>query len=193
VDDMSKLTFSRTEKDFLNFSRIAAGPYRRRGIIYIIVAVGIGIAAALAVIDMVRVAGYFPSDRFTQTVLTTLIYFLIFYLLLRFFNAFGKQSWLAADGNFLSEKTFQMTAKGLSEESDYQKSFTDWRGVISIQETPDYILFYIDRMQAYLLPKSAFKKPEDIPGFLEKAHGYWQKAGGGLKPEKEKNDTAVVE
>ncbi|TNE28598.1 MAG: YcxB family protein [Alphaproteobacteria bacterium] len=178
---MNKLTFSRTEKDFLNFSRIAAGPYRRRGIIYIIVAVGIGIALALAVIDVVRTAGYFPADKFTQTLLTTLIYFLMFYLLLRFFNAFGKQSWLAENGNFLSEKTFQMTAKGLSEESDYQRSFTDWRGVIGIQETPDYVLFYIDRMQAYLLPKSAFKNPEDIPAFLEKAHGYWQKAGGGTQ------------
>jgi len=183
---MSKITFSRTEKDFLNLSRIAAGPYRRRGIIYLIGSVGIGIALSLALIDMLRVAGYFPTDKFTQTAFTVGTYFIIFYLMLRFFNAVGKQSWLAPDGNFLSQKTFQMTRKGLTEESDYQKSFTDWCGVTDIQETPEYILFYIDRMQAYLLPKAAFKTSEDAAVFLEKAQGYWRKARDGMKAKKEK-------
>jgi len=189
---MSKVTFSRTEKDFLNFSRIAAEPYRRRGVIYLIAAVAIGIVFSLALIDMMRVAGYFPTDKFMQTAFTVGVYFVIFYLLLRFFNAFGKQSWLAEEGNFLSQKTFQITAKGISEESDYQRSFTAWRGVIDIQETPDYLLFYIDRMQAYLLPKVALGSLEESASFLKKARGYWQKAGGGAKAEKEKNDTAVT-
>lgn len=189
---MSKLTFLRTEKDFLNFSRIAAGQYRRRGIIYIIAAVGIGIVLSLALIDILRAAGYFPTDKLMQTAVTVGIYFLSFYLPLRFFHICGRQSWLDEGGNFLSPKTFKMTAKGLSEESEHHKSVTDWRGVTDIQETKDYLLFYIDRMQAYLVPKTAFETPEDVAAFLEKARGYWQKSGGGVKTEKEKNNAATV-
>jgi hypothetical protein len=183
---MSKLTFSRTEKDFLNFSRIAARQYRRRGIIYIIAAVGIGIVLSLALIDILRAAGYFPADKLMQTAVAVGIYFFSFYLPLRFFHICGKQSWLDESGNFLSPKTFKMTAKGVAEESDHHKSVTDWRGVTDIQETKDYLLFYIDRMQAYLVPKAAFETPEDATAFLDSARGYWKKAGGGAVMKKGK-------
>lgn len=179
VFDMSKLAFSRTEKDFMNLSCIVTGHYRRRGILYIIAAVGIGIVLSLAAVDMLRTAGFFPQEKYMQMAVTIGIYFLGFYLPLRCFRLCGRQSWLDKNGNFLSPKIFQITAKGLSEESDHHKSFTDWHGITDIQETKDYLLFYIDRMQAYLVPKTAFEKPEDAAAFLDKARGYWQKAGGG--------------
>lgn len=184
---MSKVTFSRTEKDFRHLGRITAAQCWRRGIVYMIVAAGIGIVLSLLLVEAARAVGYFPADEFMQTIVAVGIYFLSFYLLLRLFHGCGRGAWLAEGGNFLSSKTFQVTAKGLTEESEHHTSFTDWRGVTDIQETKEYLLFYIDRMQAYLVPKTAFKKPEDAAEFLKKAQSYRKKAGGAFEIVKKGN------
>lgn len=175
---MSKLTFSLTEKDLQRYRYIINRRQFGYILIYVVPAVGIALILHSALVDILQTAKLEPANIYLRMALHIGMLGILYLLLLRFFQLFDKR-WLDPRGHSLAPRIFRIDTKGITTELNYHKSFTDWRGVIEIQETKNYLLFYIDRMQAYQVPTAVFEKPEDATAFLEKARGYWQKAGGG--------------
>jgi hypothetical protein len=76
---------------------------------------------------------------------------------------FGKYS-LAIDG------------EGLHVKSNLNEGFNAWRDVWDITEAGDYIFIFVDQHLAHIVPKRAFKSPNDAYDFLHLIKLFWQSA-----------------
>lgn len=75
--------------------------------------------------------------------------------------------------------TYRLDGAGLhSSEGEERRSFYSWRTLERLENTRDYLLFYIDRNVVISLPKRAFPSPaaaEECYGF---ARRHWEQARG---------------
>jgi len=195
---MKELQFSLTKKDFQQHLNIVNIKHFTGALVILFLGIPVTLTATFllfnAFIDILQTAGYYPANanRYVQIVFNLIIITIIIMPIYRCLASplIKKLPLLDPQGYVLSPQKLSIDAKGLYRESDYHKVFSDWRGIIEIQETKNYILFYTDRAHGYgyLVPKTAFETPEDAAAFLEQARGYWHKAGGGAKNEKGKSD-----
>ena len=56
---------------------------------------------------------------------------------------------------------------GLSESTAVGESRTTWAGVDRVEQSPDYIFIYTTPSAAYVIPRRAFKDPQQAEAFLQ--------------------------
>ena len=77
---------------------------------------------------------------------------------------------------FLATKTFSICPEGLREEDANSTTSAKWSAIRKLQETRDYILFYMTRNQAFIVPKRALGDKGKAKAFWELAQKYWNDA-----------------
>lgn len=179
---MSTLTYSCTEKDYESFNQAVQDKQNSNGhVIVWIIMIVVGTVLYNILRNTIQEIGYYPANTFVQTVIGVGWALGIVFLSCVLQTSFSKRRILSRDGSFLSQQTLQITPAGISCEKRFYNGFIDWRGVLDIQETKDYFLFYTDRISACLVPKTAFKKSADADNFLARAYSYWKKEDKGKK------------
>lgn len=61
-----------------------------------------------------------------------------------------------AEGSLLGPRRTTLDDGGIRERSTHSEHYTDWLGVLSVEETDRYIFVMIDRFAGYIIPKRAF-------------------------------------
>ncbi|TVQ83497.1 MAG: YcxB family protein [Micavibrio sp.] len=178
---MKELQFSLTEHDHRNFTYILLSRYQKGGTVQLIASTGIGIALSTVLINLLKTSEYYTVNTHIQTALTLVIFWIIYFLAQYFFKTFGKKPQLDPQGVLLAQHKLKIDTRGIAFETNYNKSFTRWQGILDIQETDDYVLFYTDRTIAHQLPKTVFEKPEHTREFLEKVRHYWKNPNSNKK------------
>lgn len=66
---------------------------------------------------------------------------------------------------------------GVIESTVVNQSRTAWPGVDRVEQSPDYIFIYIAPVTAYVIPKRAFRDPQEAEAFFRLARGFREAAG----------------
>jgi hypothetical protein len=72
----------------------------------------------------------------------------------------------AAEGALLGPRRTTVDEGGIREKSAHSESYTDWQGVLSVEETEQHIFVMIDRFAGYSIPKRAFADVKHLQEFL---------------------------
>lgn len=103
--------------------------------------------------------------------------FLLFYFLIWcFFQHYVSVQYLHPSGSFLRPKEIIIDEEGIRETSNVHTAFSQWIGVIKIEESEHLILIYVDQMAAYVFPKRAFQTSGEAKAFVEQAQMFWNSA-----------------
>lgn len=78
----------------------------------------------------------------------------------------------SASKDLLGEHTMVIDAEGVSETSAVGESKIAWSGVERIEDDGNSVYFYIGPVQAYVIPKRAFRTREDEQAFVQLAQAY---------------------
>ena len=71
-----------------------------------------------------------------------------------------------AEGSLLGPRRTTLDDGGIREKSTHSEHYTDWLGVLSVEETDRYIFVMIDRFAGYIIPKRAFADVTHLQEFL---------------------------
>ncbi|GEM_PF-4088004 len=172
-----------TEKDYKQFCGIALVSTAEKTIIFFIASIILSATAFRAIFEIIQELEIF---KFNSPIIIFGVLFIVMVVgtlvLLRFFNAFIKERSFYEDGSLLSPKTIKIDYSGVTEQSNVTKSHTKWAGIHKISDNDKGIYFFIDKMQAYIIPKDTFETKEAANEFVEQARHYWQlKSGKGNK------------
>ena len=87
------------------------------------------------------------------------------------------------------EHTIEISPEWLSEKTQVNESKVAWSTMKSLEEDPEYLFLFVDRLVAHVIPKCAFSSPHEAEVFLNTARRYWVAANSGEPISAE--DTAV--
>lgn len=79
----------------------------------------------------------------------------------------------------LCEHTVDISPEWLSEKTHVNESKTAWSTMKSLEEDPEYLFLFVDRLVAHAIPKRAFSSPHEAEAFLRTARLYWEAAKTG--------------
>lgn len=99
-------------------------------------------------------------------------------LICRLLTPMAKREYLNENQNFLRPKRISFDETGIRETSDVGDAFSTWQGVDRIEKSKDFLLVFIDRLQAYCIPLRNFSTPQKADAFYESMLAYWRKAHG---------------
>ena len=77
-------------------------------------------------------------------------------------------------GDILGEHFFRIDAEGLVERTKTRNSLTQWDGILDIAANKNYIFMFVDAHQAFIVPKRAFERKENVQAFLDTAMSHWK-------------------
>lgn len=83
-------------------------------------------------------------------------------------------NFLADTGYFLQPRKFTINKVGIVDKSDSHCFNTKWKGVLKIESTDDYILYFIDKAQVYLVPKRSFELADEAQKFFDTSIKFWK-------------------
>jgi YcxB-like protein len=84
--------------------------------------------------------------------------------------------------DFLRPKRIHIDERGVRETSEVSDRFTAWAGISRMDKTRHYLLFYIDRMTAFVIPVRDFASPAAASAFYERAQALRKAAGSPASP-----------
>ncbi len=87
----------------------------------------------------------------------------------------GKNS--AMLGNFI----LTLSENSIHYRSDSGESTTHWNGINKISESNQYIYIFLSSISAYIIPKKAFAKDEELNNFLDFAKNCFHQSNPDLK------------
>jgi len=79
----------------------------------------------------------------------------------------------------LCEHTISISPEWLSERTHVNESKVAWSTMKSLEEDPEYLFLFVDRLVAHAIPKRAFSSPHEAEAFLNTARRYWEAAKSG--------------
>lgn len=133
---------------------------------------------ALGVFSALLGALYWPGWSSVQRVIFFVVLSLVWLVAYPFYyqwavkrNARKMYSESASKG-LLGEHTMVIDAEGVSERSAVGESKIAWSGIERIEDDGKSIYLYIGPVQAYVIPKRAFRTREDEEAFLQTAQAY---------------------
>ncbi len=174
--EKSEISFTRDEADLLKFSQVAQKPFMRGRLGFVVAAVVLALLVAEAVLPLLRGTVLWQMGSAIQTLVVLIVYLAAFLLLFKTFQRFGKQSWIDENGNFVTPKTLSVTKDGIRETSDHLEATAAWPGVLDIRREGGYTMAFIDKMQAFVIPDSAFESEDDAEAFYRQMLEYWKAA-----------------
>lgn len=133
----------------------------------------LGLFAARALVRFLIQNSYLPND---VTLFAILTYLVIIYFCQWVVSRLFKLPIFDVGGRFCVARHVTISPEGFSEETENFKGTTQWRGMTQILDRRDYILFYVDKLQAYLVPKRFFTGNALAENFLSLATAYWRTA-----------------
>lgn len=173
-----QVTSQLTEQDYGVYARAVGKSYRGRTYKQVAACIVMAVLAGILAVSLKNVL--FSLIGKPGDVWDSIVYFLLFlfiYLsLLRILARIFARGRFSPDGLFLAATQFTLLPDGFTTQTRYTQGRVDWRGVQRLAETKDLLLFYIDTMQAYLIPKRCFFTPEAATAFYQQAQTYWQAA-----------------
>lgn len=177
MNDKFGIDVTKTREDYIAYSAVAARRGKSTITILCLLLFFISVIIAYSVADLF-------SDKLephTLTLVFVSIFVVLYIILQRIFKDKIYGCFIADGQNFLEPKRVEINQDGISETSDKSYYFTNWRGVSHTQETKNFLLFYIDKMQAYIIPRHSFTCYEDFKNFYIKAVEYWKNANSSPK------------
>lgn len=165
-----------TEPDYHKYSRIIMSPFKWRGWANYGIAVVFSAAITMATMNILTRVAWMPHNKWLILGILIAVYLVVVQLLLRRLMDCLRVSYNDSKGSFLAPSVLNVTPDGLQAESKHIKSTVAWPGVLRIQENSEYIIFYVDLIQAYLVPKRCFADAEQAREFLQQAQEFWRAA-----------------
>jgi hypothetical protein len=141
-------------RQFLRRYRAAAGSFGRSG--YGWIAMGAFIALALAI-----AFGVIGLGGVAAGLLTMLVWLIC------------RQRWTleraVGDGNspIYGRKRCRADETGISIESEYVRNEFGWPAICEIEDSPQYLSFYVDASRGQVIPKKSFASQEQLRQFRE--------------------------
>jgi len=175
---------TRTRDDYFKFSRQVARELRNVRLYYY-VALAVLVIVYLNAVELAFRKRLLPDVLmnpewwYIDAALSVAVIICLQLLLQKWFMPMLRREYLNENQNFLRPKQMAIDASGIRETSEVSNSLTLWKGVDRVQKTKDYILVYIDKMQAYCIPLRSFATPEQAERFYEGALAYWKAAHSG--------------
>jgi len=123
------------------------------------VAVGIPFGLILVILDRTS-----TFEFHAPTALVCAAIFVGFWFFFR--RRFSRALPPAAEGALLGPRRTTVDEAGIREKSAHSESYTDWQGVLSVEETEQHIFVMIDRFAGYSIPKRAFADATHLQEFL---------------------------
>ena len=171
-----EIEINRNLDDFLEFSHTAskiADPASTFNII---------ISAAIAIIILPYVYDTL-GDLFELSPLETpyfapiiILYFVLLFFIMLAITAKNKKRWLHPKGYFLTPSTMTISPDGVKQISGDTYSESKWGAIIEFRETKGLLLFFIDNLYAYIIPKHCFSSKEAADKFFKTAQQFWAEA-----------------
>lgn len=177
---------TRTREDYWAFSKQAckSAPNLRNIRIYYLVAV---VVMVILFINGIEAATHYKllplwlvKGKYFFLAFCIFCMFVLMSLISRLFMPMAKQEYLNDNQNFLRPKRISIDEKGMREDSDVSEMFFAWQGVDRIEKSKDFILVYVDRLQAFCIPLRNFATPQLADHYYEAMLGYWNKANGRI-------------
>lgn len=174
---IKRVTVQTSEKDFRESTRILSAPICNSQSYILMISIAISVITLGFISDYINESEVLDDFVKSWSCLIIPVIFLIqfictFYFLMRYANI----QYLDEKGSFLRPHKISIDAKGIDSESKYSRGFIDWRAVIEITDNNEFLLIYLDKMVALVIPKRCFKSPEDAADFLIQARTYWNAA-----------------
>ena len=102
--------------------------------------------------------------------------FSIFFLTYSFLRRYYPIKYTHPQGDFLRPKEYSIDENGIQATNAFYTGFTSWEGILKIEENKNIILFYVDLISAYPIPKDAFATTIEADAFVRKAKDFHQAA-----------------
>lgn len=176
MSETSEVSFSRTEDDMRKFCAIVTKSFGFGQYLYLFAAIILAAIIAIAAMEAVKTIVPWSLSQIMDLACWAAIYLLALHFLCRFFQRFSHQSMVSEDGGFTAPRTTVIDKDGITESSANHKSWSAWNGILDIKREKGYIILFVDKMAAYLVPESAFLSPESADDFYHKALEFWRKA-----------------
>ena len=173
-----QVTSQLTEQDFSIYTREVRKNYKSRTYTHIVAIIAMAGIAGLLAASLKRIIFVYIGNlgNVWDIVVYILLFFLIYLSLLRILARQLVRGQFSPEGHFLAATQFTLSPVGFTTQTRYTQGKVDWRGVQRLDETKDFLLFDIDLMQAYIIPKRCFPSPEAAMAFYQQAQSYWQAA-----------------
>lgn len=168
------VNYKRTSEDYLCFAALATRPHQTT------FAVVHGVSLLISVASAVFIASAVVDEKTVsqpiQTMILLTIMFVLHWAISRVVMRHLAIEWVDEAGNYCEAKTLSITEDGVSEESEFNKIFSDWRGVRKLHQTAEYLYFFVDNSQAYCIPVRAFESKDMATQFFAQAEAFWRAA-----------------
>lgn len=100
--------------------------------------------------------------------------FLTLFPLINFCSKYKKNENVDKNGYFLAPANISIDTNGLKYDAKNFATQLKWQGVLSIDDTKDMIIIYVDTLNGYVIPKHNFKNDQEAAHFYEQAISFWQ-------------------
>lgn len=174
--EKSEISFTRDETDLLKFSRVAQKPLLRGRLGFVVAAVVLALLVSESVMPFFRKTALWEMGSTVQLLIGLIIYLSVFLLFFKFLQRFGKQSWLDERGHFMTPKTLTVTKDGIREASEHLTTTAAWPAILDVRREGGYTMAFIDKMQAFVIPDSAFDSEAAAEAFYQQMLAYWKVA-----------------
>lgn len=173
-----QVTSQLTEQDFGLYARAVRKNYKGRTYTHVGAVIAMAVIAGLLAAALKRLLfAYIGNHGQAWDLGVYFVLFLFIYLsLIRTLARLFTRGQFSPDGHFLAATQFTLAPEGFTTQSRYTQGKVDWRGVLRLEESKDFLLIYIDLMQAYVIPKRCFATTEAAAAFYQQAQAYWQAA-----------------
>jgi len=74
----------------------------------------------------------------------------------------------------LGEHQIRIAEDGIHEKTAVSEGMHKWSAVTDILQDNDYLFLFVDRMQAHIIPKRSFTRPNDAEEFFKKSMALWK-------------------
>ncbi len=150
-----------TTEDYLAFQKYALiSRYKRSGLIVVFI----------VVVLFVTLLNYNQPFNILKIIFESLLFIfmwvmlmLVLYFLLRLISKITSET----KSIMLGEQVYHFDESGLKKVSEKNVSETKWSGVLSIEENKKYILIFVGKTTAYIIPKRTFDNKEKMASFVE--------------------------
>ena len=175
--DQSPIEFSLTDVDYKEYAVLVrknysyAGAYKFYAWLAFLTPCVVGLVVARWLVGYLIAKAYLPND---VTMFAFLVYFAVIYFCKWLAELFFKPTMFDDKGGFCAARKVTINPEGIYVISENFQVATGWRGVTKIQNSREYILFFVDKFQAHLIPKRCFSDEKQVDAFLRQASIYWQ-------------------
>lgn len=186
ADENLSISFSISREDYWALNEFVQDErFKRRKLIALIAVLSLAAFALLVLLSVLQGGiGWLLENRVVLGLLGAISVLVVLLFAMRRFIRRMVMNLPDDDGVILGPKTMRFTSEGLVSESKTATTTLSWKGMRRLAQTDAHYFLFIERYQAYIIPRRAFGSvAEDdafrafVSSFLE-SHGRIQSAHG---------------